>query len=68
MLVLLITYALTNNELNIFVIEPVNEQDFTIEDLVDDFVGFYGAGQLTTASLLSFALIEIILHPTILDR
>ena len=55
--------------LNIFVvIEPVNEQDFTVEDLVDDFVGFYGAGQATTANLLCYALIEIILHPTILDR
>ena len=56
-------------KLNIFVvIKPVNEQDFTVEDLVDDFVGFYGAGQATTANFLCFALIEIILHPTILDR
>ena len=55
--------------LNIFVvIEPVNEQDFTVEDLVDDFVGFYSAGHEATANLLCFALIEVILHPTILDR
>ena len=50
--------------LSIFIVnEPVNEEDFTIEDLVDGFVGFYGAGQVTTANLLGFALIEIILHP-----
>ena len=55
-------------KLNIFVvIKPVNEQDFTVEDLVDDFVGFYSAGHEATANLLCFALIEIILCPTIFD-
>ena len=60
-------YAALNIEFFV-VIKPVNEQDFTVEDLVDDFVGFYSAGHEATANLLCFALIEVILRPTILDR
>ena len=39
-----------------------------IEELVDDFVTFYVAGQETTANLLTFALVLSHLHPTVLER
>ena len=39
-----------------------------IEELVDDFVTFYVAGQETTANLLSFALILTLQNPHVLER
>ena len=39
-----------------------------IEELVDDFVTFYVAGQETTSSLLSFALILTLQNPHVLER
>ena len=39
-----------------------------IEELVDDFVTFYVAGQETTSSLLSFALIFTLQNPHVLER
>ena len=39
-----------------------------IEELVDDFVTFYIAGQETTSNLLSFALVLTLLHPNVLER
>lgn len=39
-----------------------------IEELVDDFVTFYIAGQETTSNLLSFALILTLQHPDVLER
>ena len=39
-----------------------------IEELVDDFATFYTAGQDTTLSLLSFALVLTLLHPNVSER
>ena len=39
-----------------------------IEELIDDFVTFYIAGQETTASMLTFALVLTLLHPHVLER
>ena len=39
-----------------------------IEELVDDFVTFYIAGQETTSNVLSFALVLTLLHPNVLER
>ena len=39
-----------------------------IEELVDDFVTFYIAGQETTSNLLTFALVLTLLHPNVLER
>ena len=39
-----------------------------IEELVDDFVGFYLGGQDTTQNLLAFAIILTLLDPNVLER
>ncbi|MCG8625363.1 MAG: cytochrome P450 [Proteobacteria bacterium] len=39
-----------------------------IEDLVDDFITFFTGGQDTTMSLLTFALVQTLLHPNVLER
>jgi cytochrome P450 len=39
-----------------------------IEDLVDDFITFYTGGQDSTMGLLSFALVQTLLHPNVLER
>ena len=39
-----------------------------IEELVDDFVGFYLGGQDTTQNLLSFALGLTLLNQNVLER
>lgn len=44
------------------------KESVDIEELVDDFVTFYVAGQETTANLLSFALILTLQHPQVLER
>ncbi|EDO47129.1 predicted protein [Nematostella vectensis] len=42
--------------------------ELDIEELLDDFVTFFIAGQETTANQLSFALLEIGLHPDITHK
>ena len=44
------------------------KESVDIEELVDDFVTFYIAGQETTASMLTFALVLTLLHPNVLER
>ena len=44
------------------------KESVDIEELVDDFVTFYIAGQETTASMLTFALVLTLLHPHVLER
>ena len=44
------------------------KESVDIEELVDDFVLFYVAGQESTAHLLTFALILILQHPHVLER
>ena len=39
-----------------------------IEELVDDFVTFYVAGQETTSNMLTFALVLTLQHPNVLER
>ncbi|XP_058947427.2 cholesterol 24-hydroxylase [Pocillopora verrucosa] len=41
--------------------------NFDIEDMLDDFVTFFIAGHETTASLLSFCVLELGNHPEIVD-
>ena len=44
------------------------KESVDIEELVDDFVTFYIAGQETTASMLTFALVLTLLHANVLER
>ncbi|XP_064405688.1 cholesterol 24-hydroxylase-like isoform X2 [Halichondria panicea] len=44
------------------------KESVDIEDLVDDFVTFYVAGQETTGNLLSFAVVLLNQHPEVLCR
>ena len=46
----------------------VTKESVDIEDLVDDFITFYMAGQDSTQSLLTFALVLTLLHPHVLER
>jgi len=48
----------------------VAEEDssLTLEDLVDEFVTFFVAGQETTSNQLSFTLYEILKHPDVENR
>lgn len=39
-----------------------------LEELVDDFVTFFGAGQETTANALAFAVMELGLNPHCLEK
>ena len=39
-----------------------------LQDMIDNFLLFFLAGQDTTASLLSFATVELLKHPDILHR
>jgi cytochrome P450 len=45
-----------------------NHENFTIEDLIDDFVTFIAAGQETTSNMLSFTLILLLRHPEVMER
>ena len=51
-----------------FVNFTATSEGVNIEELVDDFVTFYVAGQETTSSLLSFALIFTLQNPHVLER
>jgi cytochrome P450 len=44
------------------------EKSVEIEELVDDFVTFFTAGQEITASMLTFALVLTLQHPNVLER
>lgn len=44
------------------------EGEIDLEELVDDFVTFFGAGQETTANTLAFAVMELGLNPDIFER
>ena len=50
------------------ILPSATKESVDIEDLVDDFVTFYIAGQETTASMLTFALVLTLLHPNVLER
>ncbi|KAG8561507.1 hypothetical protein GDO81_015372 [Engystomops pustulosus] len=45
-----------------------SEDGCTMEDLIDNFVTFFIAGQETTANQLSFAVMELGRHPEVLAR
>lgn len=45
-----------------------SEPSLTLEDMVDEFVTFYVAGQETTSNQLSFTLFEILKNPEIENR
>ena len=44
------------------------KENVDIEDLVDDFITFYFGGQDSTMSMLTFALVLILLHPHVQER
>ena len=50
------------------ILPSATKESVDIEDLVDDFVTFYIAGQETTASMFTFALVLTLLHPNVLER
>lgn len=43
-------------------------EKFEIEDLIDDFVTFFIAGQETTANLIAAAILEVGKKPEILKK
>ncbi|XP_030830518.1 cholesterol 24-hydroxylase [Strongylocentrotus purpuratus] len=43
-------------------------KDFDLEDMVDEFVTFFGAGQETTANLLSFTLLHLGRNPQVMKK
>ena len=45
-----------------------NDPDFDIEAALDDFVTFFVAGQETTASVMSFILMECGRRPDIMQK
>ncbi|XP_074647078.1 cholesterol 24-hydroxylase-like [Tubulanus polymorphus] len=45
-----------------------NDDSLTIEDLIDDFITFFIAGQETTSNAVSFVLLMLADHPEIRDR
>lgn len=44
------------------------DEEFEIEDMVDDFVTFFIAGQETTATTLTFLFMELVKNPDILSK
>lgn len=52
----------------ILFVTSATKESVGIEELVDDFVTFYIAGQETTSSMLTFALVQTLLHPNVLER
>ena len=44
------------------------DKNIEIEELIDDFVTFYVAGQETTGNLLSFCIVLLQQHPDVLHR
>ena len=54
--------------ININAMLSATRESVDIEELVDDFVTFYIAGQETTSNLLSFALVLTLLHPNVHER
>ena len=44
------------------------EENIEMEELIDDFVTFYVAGQETTGNLLSFCIVLLQQHPDVLHR
>ena len=44
------------------------DENIQIEELIDDFVTFYVAGQDTTGNLLSFCIVLLQQHPDVLHR
>ena len=43
-------------------------ENVAMEELIDDFVTFYVAGQETTGNLLSFCIVLLQQHPDVLHR
>jgi cholesterol 24(S)-hydroxylase len=45
-----------------------SDETITLEELINNFVTFYGAGQETTASTLAFSLIHLLQEPEIMKK
>lgn len=45
-----------------------DSENFDMEDMIDDFVTFFGAGQETTANTLAFCFIEIAKNPLVAKK
>jgi cholesterol 24-hydroxylase len=39
-----------------------------MEDMIDDFLTFFIAGQETTAGTLAFCIIELVRHPLVFQK
>ncbi|XP_056403227.1 cholesterol 24-hydroxylase-like isoform X3 [Hyla sarda] len=50
------------------ILKGAESEGCSLEDLIDNFVTFFIAGQETTANQLSFAVMELTRHPDILAR
>lgn len=62
------SWSITDKRLYYTIYYIATKDGVHIEDLVDDFVTFYIAGQETTANLLAFALTLTLQHPHVLER
>ena len=54
--------------LYVYVHNPATRESVDIEELVDDFVTFYIAGQETTSNMLTFSLVLTLQNPSVLER
>lgn len=46
----------------------LESDEIDIEDLIDDFLTFFVAGQETTSNMLAFAVLEIGQNPLVLKK
>ncbi|XP_038044316.1 cholesterol 24-hydroxylase-like isoform X2 [Patiria miniata] len=58
----ILTYILQASE------DLEGDEDFKMEEMLDEFVSFFLAGQETTANTLAFALVELGHHPDVMHR
>lgn len=56
------------NDLLSIVLKESEDEQLDIDDMIDEFITFFGAGQETTANTLSFCFIEIAKNPSIAEK
>lgn len=50
------------------VLKSWENEEFDLEDMIDDFITFFIAGQETTANTLAFCIIELSKNPNIVTK
>jgi cytochrome P450 len=54
--------------LTLIISSTQSDETITLEALIDNFMTFYGAGQKTTASMLTYSLIHLLHEPEVMKR